>query len=253
MKEKKIDIRDFAKDFARCRICDLLLDLIFPRRCPFCDGLVSYGEFICKQCRRRIPYIGKDYCLKCGKPLADKGKEYCKDCSNTEHIFTRGRSLYVYGGRARESISRFKFHGRREYADYYGRDIAAHLGSFIKKCHPDILIPVPVSWEKLRKRGYNQAELIADSISDCINVPTIKTAVVRVKNTPPMKDLTRIQRMKNLEGAFKINVHDVKCRNVLIVDDIYTTGSTIDAVASELKKAGAKEVFFVTLASGLSA
>ena len=169
---------------------------------------------------------------------------------HTEHHFTRGRALYVYGGTARESISRFKFHGRREYADFYGQDIIKHLGSFIRRYNPDMIIPVPISKEKMKKRGYNQAGLIAESISRCTGIPVNRKAVIRTRNTPPMKELTRTERMKNLKGAFKINAHDVKCRNVLIVDDIYTTGSTIDAIAGGLKKAGARDIIFVTLATG---
>lgn len=188
--------------------------------------------------------------MKCGKPLLVTDNEYCKDCLRTGHLFERGRALYVYGGKARESISRFKFHGRREYADFYGRDMAGRLGSFIRACSPDIIIPVPISKEKMKKRGYNQAELIADSISRYIKIPVDPGAALRMINTPPMKELTRAERMKNLRGAFKINAHVVKCRNVLIVDDIYTTGSTMDAMAAELKKAGAREVFFVALAVG---
>ena len=205
---------------------------------------------MCSRCKSRIPYIGDNYCLKCGKALLKTDSEYCSDCMHTEHLFTRGRALYIYGGAVRASISRFKFRGRREYADFYALDMVRHLGSFICKCRPDKIIPVPISREKLKKRGYNQAELIAERISAYTDIPVDKTLISRIRNTPPMKELTRGERMKNLKGAFKMGAIDVKCRNVLVVDDIYTTGSTIDAMAGELKKAGAENVFFVTLASG---
>lgn len=226
------------------------MDFLFPRRCPFCDKVVRYGEMVCRVCSRNIPYIGEDHCLKCGKPLLKKDEEYCRDCVRTKHLFTKGRSLYVYGGEVRESIGRFKFHGRREYADFYGRDIVRHLGSFINRCGADIIIPVPISKEKMERRGYNQAGLLADRISSFSGIPVESSLVTRIRNTPPMKELTRTERMKNLKGAFKIGAIDVKCRNVLIVDDIYTTGSTLDAIAGELKKAGADNIYFVTLAAG---
>lgn len=188
--------------------------------------------------------------MKCGKPLLKQDDEYCRDCLKTKHLFTKGRSLYVYGGDVRESISRFKFHGRREYADFYGHDIITHLGSFINWSRADIIIPVPISKEKMEQRGYNQADLIAERISSYTGIPVESSLVTRIRNTSPMKELTRTERMKNLKGAFKIGAIDVKCRNVLIVDDIYTTGSTLDAIACELKKAGVDNVFFITLASG---
>ena len=92
--------------------------------------------------------------MKCGKPLVSGDREYCSDCRSTEHLFRRGRALYVYNDMARGAITRLKYHGRREYADYFGYDISAELGKFISGCRPDILVPVPVSEEKLKSRGY---------------------------------------------------------------------------------------------------
>lgn len=188
--------------------------------------------------------------MKCGKPLLDIDAEYCRDCGRTTHIFNRGRALYVYNKAVRASITRFKYHNRREYADFYGKDIAERFGGFIASCHADCLIPVPISKEKLEKRGYNQAELLAMSISRHTGIPTENGIIARIKDTPAMKELSRTERMKNLKGAFKINAHVVKCRNVIIIDDIYTTGSTIDAMTAALKKAGTENVYFVTLAAG---
>ncbi len=189
--------------------------------------------------------------MKCGKQLSDDTEEYCKDCKKTGHAYDRGRSLYVYDDLIRESIARFKYGGRQEYADLYGDETVNRLGSFISGCHPDLMIPVPVSKKKLIKRGYNQAKLIADRISRLTGIPVSDTVIMRTTDTMPMKELSRTGRRKNLKGAFKIGVVDVKCRNVLIVDDIYTTGSTIDAMAALLKDHGAERVYFVTLSSGI--
>lgn len=205
---------------------------------------------ICDRCKRRKRYIGDAHCMKCGKPLSGSNAEYCRDCLHTGHRFIRGRGLYVYNDEVRASITRFKYHGRREYADYYGYDMVRQLGAFIAGCRPDCLVPVPVSKEKLKKRGYNQAELIADSISARTGIPVEKGLMIRIRDTLPMKELNRTERMKNLKGAFKISSHDVKCRNVIIVDDIYTTGSTMDAAADVLKDAGADKINFITLAEG---
>ena len=189
--------------------------------------------------------------MKCGKKLSDEVEEYCRDCKRTGHAYDRGRSLYVYDDLIRGSIARFKYGGRQEYADHYGDDIVNRLGSFISACRPDLIIPVPISEKKLIKRGYNQAELIAGRISKHTGVPVCDTMIIRITDTLPMKELSRAERMKNLKGAFKIGGVDVKCRNVLIIDDIYTTGSTIDAMAALLKANGVERVYFVTLSSGI--
>lgn len=188
--------------------------------------------------------------MKCGKPIIAGDDEYCADCRSTEHVFVRGRALYVYNDMTRGAIARFKYHGRREYADFFGYDISAKLRRFFSVCRPEILVPVPVSEEKRKTRGYNQAELLAGAISLHTGIPVDDSWVIRCRDTKPMKELTRIERMKNLKGAFKKGAHDVKCRNAMIVDDIYTTGSTIDAVGAVLKETGAENVFCVTLAAG---
>ena len=194
--------------------------------------------------------MGESYCMKCGKLLSGAAREYCDDCTHTGHSFDRGRSLYVYDDLTRASIAGFKYNGRKEYAEYYAADIVRHLGDFIECCRPDILIPVPISEKRRKKRGYNQSELIADRISDRTGIPVSSDAVIRIKDTRPMKELSREERVKNLKGAFKISPHVVKCRNVIIVDDIYTTGSTIDAVAAVLRKTGAGNIYFIALAEG---
>lgn len=246
MQEGYAKLRRFRNDISRH-----ILDFLFPRRCPFCDEVVGFGDLVCPDCAEDIRYIGEVHCMKCGKPLLRKASEYCKDCQRTGHSFTRGRALYVYGDAVRGSITRFKYHNRREYAEYYGYDMARHLGRFIRDCRPECLIPVPISDAKRAKRGYNQAELIAGQISRCTGIPVNNSMVVRTRDTAPMKELTRTERMKNLKGAFKIAVHDVKYRSVMIVDDIYTTGSTMDAMADMLKAHGVREVYFITLAAGI--
>ncbi len=190
--------------------------------------------------------------MRCGK-LLEKGEiEYCRDCKKTVHSFDRGRALYVYNDTVKAAITRFKFGNRPEYAGYFGEQTTSHLEDFIMNSRPDAIVPVPVSKEKLKRRGYNQAELLARQISSRTGIPVNTSMVTRIQDTTPMKELGRAERMKNLKGVFKVGVIDVECRNVLVVDDIYTTGSTMDAMADVLKQNGVERVFFVTLAAGIS-
>lgn len=222
---------------------------LFPLRCPVCDKIVTpYGEKICRECVEKLRLLTPPWCLRCGKKLKKPG-EYCEDCRRARHKYIRGRALYEYSSAA-ASIYRFKYGGRMEYADYFGEEICRYLGDFIREINPDGLIPIPLHKKRRKKRGYNQAELIAESISGYSGVPVYKNILVRVKNTMPLKLQNPVERQNNLKKAFNIAQNDVKLETILIIDDIYTTGSTIDEAASELREAGVKNVYFITLACG---
>lgn len=234
---------------AAARVYRGILQLLFPLRCPVCDGIVRQaGEKICVECLGRLKLLTPPWCMKCGKKLAGEG-EYCADCRRREHFFLRGRGLYEYESIAL-SIYRFKYGGRREYADYFGEQMAEYLGDFIRSVEPDGLIPIPLHRKRRSQRGYNQAELLARALGDRLNIPVYGDYLVRQKNTAPLKYENPEERQNNLKKAFNIPQNDVKLKRVIVVDDIYTTGSTMDEAARVLKGAGVREIYFVTLACG---
>lgn len=225
------------------------LQLLFPLRCPVCDGIVRpAGEKICLDCMGKLKLLTPPWCMKCGKKLTEEG-EYCRDCLRKGHSFRRGRALYEYDS-ASLSIYRFKYGGRREYADFFGEQIGEYLGDFVKGIRPDALIPVPLHKKRMAARGYNQAELLARAIGERLHVPVYARLVARVKNTAPLKRLNSKERQNNLKKAFIIAQNDVKLGKVILIDDIYTTGSTMDEIARVLKEAGVKEVYCIALACG---
>ena len=229
---------------------NLLIELLFPRRCPICDEPVDkVGQYICKKCQGVLRYVTTPYCMKCGKTLDDETKEYCMDCQNAEHFFRSGRALYEYEP-IKTSIYRFKYEGRKEYAEFYGKELAKRFGNQIKKWKADALVPVPLYWEKEKKRGYNQALLVARALGKELNIPVNKEIIKRVRTTLPQKQLNSKERQNNLKNAFKIGKNDVKLNTVVVVDDIYTTGATMDAVAECLKRAGVGEVYCISLTIG---
>lgn len=231
-------------------IADFILTMIYPDRCIVCDEVISFDSpGICKSCQGKLVYI-TTRCFKCGKELYDERMEYCPDCMDTPHKFYRGFPLYVYNDGISKSIYRFKYGNRRRYAKVYGNEMANRLGAEIMKLKPDALIPVPLHKKKLKKRGYNQAKLIADELGKRLCIPVIDDYVVRDKNTTPLKLLNRSERQNNLKKAFKIGRNDVKLNSIVIVDDIYTTGSTVDEISGILLDAGVKKVSYVSLASG---
>lgn len=238
------------KKFERARAGRILTDLLFPRRCPVCDRPVKpFGRDICYGCRGTLILIREPRCLKCGKQLQDAGAEYCYDCSRRRHVYTKGAALYSYAC-IRQTIYRFKYAGRREYADFLGRALAENLGTLIRSWHPEALVPVPLHPDRERIRGYNQAALLAQELGKRLDIPVLSGWLVRVKNTSPQKALEGAARQNNLKKAFKIVQDDVKLNTIVIIDDIYTTGSTIDAAALECRTAGVRRVFFITLAIG---
>lgn len=227
----------------------IVIQWLFPLRCPVCDRIVTpYGEKICLECMEKLKIISPPWCLQCGKKIKKAG-EYCEDCRRVRHKYIRGRALYEYGS-ASASIYRFKYGGRMEYADFFGEEICRYLGDFIRETAPDGLVPIPLHKKRRKKRGYNQAELVADSISKYSGVPVYKNILRRVKNTTPLKLQNPAERQNNLKKAFNIAQNDVKLDTILIIDDIYTTGSTIDEAAATLKEAGVKNIYFITLACG---
>ena len=226
------------------------LDYLFPSRCVVCDEVTDRpGEGLCERCRDKIVYIKDPYCLKCGKQLKKEEKEYCSDCERIKHFFDSGISLYDYGSMA-DSVYRFKYAGRTEYASFYGKDLYEKKAYWLKALRPDALVPVPIHSSRMRRRGYNQAALIAKELSKYSGIPVREHLIRRNLKTQPLKDLSHAERQNNLKRAFKICQNDVKLNTIVIIDDIYTTGSTIDSMTRVLKDAGIGKVYFITLTIG---
>ncbi len=236
-----------------------ILDLLYPARCPVCDGVVGIFElrngkirkthYIHRQCLKKIEYVRGATCMKCGKPLGDGDGEYCIDCMRVRHNYDRGFSVFMYRSIS-GSIYRFKYLGRKEYALFYALATKKILGRKIKKLGIEAIVPVPMYRKKEKRRGYNQAEVYARALSDVLDIPFYPRVIERIKDTQPMKELDFSRRRNNLKKAFNIPENDVKFNSVLIVDDIYTTGSTIDEIAHEFRMAGVSDIYFLTLSIG---
>ena len=150
----------------------------------------------------------------------------------------------------RASIARFKYRGRREYADFYAEELVKRCGELLLSWQPDALVPVPLHKSRMRKRGFNQAELTARKVGKALGIPVEKRLLLRTKKTSPQKELNDVQRRANLKNAFQVSQNDVRLKRVVLVDDIYTTGSTIDAAAAVLLEHGVEGVYFLTSCIG---
>ncbi|MCR5501381.1 MAG: ComF family protein [Lachnospiraceae bacterium] len=235
--------------FAVKRAGDLITDLLFPRRCPVCDDVLPADrKYVCRDCAKKLVYIREPFCAKCGRALS-KPAEYCRDCANRRHAFQKGEAVFDYGSIS-ESLFRFKNKGRAEYARFYAKAIYETRKDFIRAISPDVLIPVPIHESRLRKRGYNQAEEIAKILGELSGIPVETGLVRRTRKTAPLKSLTLKERQNNLKNAFNIRENDVKLKTVMLIDDIYTTGSTLDEISRILKERFSCEVFFLTVTIG---
>jgi len=234
------------------KFLDVLGDLLFPARCPVCDNVVpGWDEGICSECLKSIRYVELPRCLKCGKHIEEEAKEFCTDCDERKHYYKQGRALFYYKDIAK-AIYRYKYKGRKAYARVFGREMVYFLGDYINSLRAEAIIPVPLYKRKVRRRGYNQATLLAKILGETLNIPVYENLVIRNRNTKPLKLLNPEERLNNLKKAFILMENGVKLKRVIIVDDIYTTGSTIDTIAKLLLERGIEEVYFVALAIGES-
>ena len=231
------------------KILKKLLDVIYPRRCPVCDRPVKIGTRICIDCEKTLVYTTGSLCMKCGKKLYENDKEYCDDCKNNKHIYKAGRSLYEYDSISK-SIYKFKYGGRPEYGEFYADKMAEKYGDLLKMWGIEMIIPVPLHSSKLKKRGYNQADVLAKRLAMKTHIPYCRDLVVRKRNTLPLKELGAKERQINLKNAFIVGYNDVKLNKVLVVDDIYTTGCTIDEISCVLSNEGVSDIYFLSLSIG---
>ena len=227
-----------------------MCDLLFPPRCPICDQVLGRAEKgICIECSKKIKCVREPRCMKCSKPLRNEEQEYCRDCENNRHYYVQGRALYEYESVA-SGIYRFKYKGRKRCGDVFGKEMALCLGEYIQRIGADALVPVPVHPARERRRGYNQAKVLADVIGNQLNIPVRTDLIKRTRKTKALKTLNPKERLNNLKNAFILDGNGVKLNTIIIVDDIYTTGSTIDAMAKVFLESGVKKVYFVVLAIG---
>lgn len=188
--------------------------------------------------------------MRCGKPVEKEEQEYCRDCSGHEASFEQGRSIWLHRMPVSGAVYQFKYKNKRNFGKVFAREMALCYEARVRRWKIDEIIPVPLHKSRKRKRGYNQAGIVAEELGKLLHIPVNHRAVLRIRNTRPQKELNDTQRIHNLKGAFAVPENQKIKPNILIVDDIYTTGNTIERVAEKLKAAGAEKVYFLTISIG---
>lgn len=227
---------------------DTFDDALYPLDCT-CDvcgeELVEDTRYrLCSECIANLPFAKGHICLNCGMPLDDES-DYCNRCQNQKSSFMKNRSPLVYDGEVKRMIHKLKF-GKKKY-------IAQTLGALMADKYlesgmdSEIIVFVPMTESELKKRGFNQAELLAMEVGRRLDIPVLP-ALVKIKDTSQQKELKGKDRASNLEGAFACLFEQVKGRKILLVDDVFTTGATANECANTLLKAKAREVCVLTAA-----
>ena len=234
-----------------------LIKFIFPKRCVVCDSILPYGnsidcEFICNDCKDKIEFIHEPTCIKCGAMINDSDEAYCERCkAKLWNNYISGFGLCRYNDFVKESLHKVKYQGRAEFIEFYGKLIARMYFNKFKEISADYLIPVPIHKKRFKSRNFNQASILAECISKellnlGLDIKVNNNIAFRVKNTKVLNKLGNAERGSELNDAFYINsVSGVD--TVIIVDDIYTTGSTIDKLAEMLKNSGISNIYYAAI------
>ena len=238
MNERKINI-DFFKD------------VLFPSKCGICECMLE-KEGLCPDCWSKIRWISKPKCRICGQPFTteiDLLDSVCAQCSSKKPYFDKAISVFVYDDFSKKIILKFK----HSDATYLAEMLAKWMfrAATLEIESSDLIIPVPIHFTKRLKRKYNQSELLAQKISEISGVKYEPRILKKIKQTSPQEGLSGIQRRKNVIGSFGIDCkyeYLLKNKRILLIDDVFTTGSTVDECSKVLKKHMAKEVIVLTLA-----
>jgi ComF family protein len=242
---------------------DLLVDWLYPPRCRGCGSRIQGrdAECFCPACWREIQLITHPLCHVCGRPFPDAaGADHlCGGCLSRPPEFTQARAWACYPREEaaehplRQVIQRFKYGRKVSLGKPLGRVLAQGCRLWLEQWKVDVLIPVPLHPKRLRWRGFNQCVLLGRELSRVFDLPLDPFLLKRKVETPPQTQLSEEERRKNVRGAFFVNPDkSVETRSVLLLDDVYTSGATVNECSRCLKKAGATEVYVLTLARAVS-
>lgn len=214
-----------------------LLDFLFPKRCIGCGRI---GKYFCDRCRAKIRYIATNeaICPMCGR-LSFDGATHPK--CRTKYGLDGLTSFFHYDGSVRKAIKALKYRRISDLAsEFVSLILPSHFGS--------VLVPIPLHISRLRSRGFNQAEVLGSCFALQGNIPVRTDIIRRVKVTEPQVDMkTKDERLENMKNVFQV-VKTIQYKNIMLFDDVFTTGATMRSAATVLKRAGAKCVWAVTMA-----
>ncbi len=228
-----------------------VLDALLPPRCISCEAPVDTQGRLCPPCWSQVRFIVRPHCAACGLPFEfDQGEEaVCGACAAASPAYDRARSVMVYDAGSRDLILRFKHADRGDAAPTFGQWMVRTGRELLADA--DRIVPVPLHRARLFMRRYNQSALLSNAIAKLSGIAAAPELLERVRNTPSQGGRSRAARFTNVSGAFRVRAKSVAMaqgRRIILVDDVMTTGATIEACTKALSKAGASHVDVLTLA-----
>lgn len=229
-----------------------LLDLLLPSRCACCGKTVMSESTLCADCFDKINFISMPYCKSCGMPfeaeIDAKLQKICAQCAQTRHITRLQRSAMIYDDFSKKMILDFKFYAKTQNAKILAKWLYA-AGKDIFDEGVDLIMPVPLSYRRLLRRGYNQSAILARLLSKQTGIKADLLSLKKIKHTKPQSMLSGKARMKNVKQVFKLKTDGaVKDKRIVLIDDVMTTGATLAECAKVLLESGAKSVDTLTVA-----
>lgn len=229
----------------------MALNLFFPPRCAACGVAVDHAHTLCGTCFESLHIITQPACAVCGFPFAHPmGQDaLCGSCLEKPPPYERGWAVLRYDEAATHLVSRLKYSDKTHLAPFLGALMARHGHPVLEGTA--FLVPVPLHWRRMLTRRYNQSLLLAREIARATHIPLLPDALQRTRHTPPQASLARRERLDNVRGAFAVRKKRralIAGKNVVLIDDVMTTGATIYACCKSLKQAGAQQVRVLTLA-----
>jgi ComF family protein len=212
-----------------------VVDFLFPQ---WCVGCGKEGKFICDSCRRSLPRVMPPLCPKCGKPQSSG--TLCPTCVSWQAEIDGIRSPFRFDGVMRQAIHQLKYRNLRALAEPLAKLLNDYLATY--PIPGEVLVPVPLHRKRLRERGYNQSSLLAKELGKLADLPVVDDCLIRQRHAPPQA------RSANVAGAFVCRDHRLQDKQVLLIDDVSTSGATLDACAAALKAIGATSVWGLVLA-----